>query len=260
LLGRDFTIKAHRMTVLTNGNTVRRLPLMVKAQFGELLREARTEHGMSLRSLSAQSGIEFSRLSRMEHGTRPAPALAEMRTLAELLSLNLADLLVAAGTRREAVEQLLWAERLRSIGEVGTPTEAAPRILRAVTKNRFCVNVVEQAGEICTVQLGTERWTILSLNLDDEVQMEIPPEAIQLFARDPVPILCAPHNVFSAVIVKTRTIGSLRNVVVLVGGVEINVVLLAPLSADDGCCPGSRVYAAVPASAILVRAVHCERK
>jgi len=181
-----------------------------------------------------------------------------MRTLAQLLSLNLADLLVAAGTRREAVEQLLWAERLRSTGEVAGTDDPPTRFPRATTKNRFVVDVVQRSGEICTVQLGTEQWTILCL--DDRVQMEIPPEAIQLFARDPEPILCAPHNVFSAVIVKSRTIASLRNVVVLVGGVEINVVLLASLSADDGYCPGSRVYAAVPASAIVVRSVHCERK
>ncbi len=231
---------------------------MVKIQFGDLLRTARTKQGISLRSLSAQSGIEFTRLSRMEHGTRPAPGLSDMRRLADLLSLNLADLLVAAGTRREAVEQLLWSERLRSIGEAGSTADPAPRILRAVSKNRFHVKVVERTGEICTVHLGTEQWTILCL--DDQVQMEIPPEAIQLFARDPEPILCAPHNVFSAVIVKSRTIASLRNVVVLVGGVEINVVLLAPLSADDGYRPGSRVYVAVPPSAIVVRSVHCERK
>ena len=248
------------MGALTNDNTVRRLPRMVKAQFAELLREARTKHGMSLRSLSAQSGIEFSRLSRMEHGTRPAPGLLEMRRLAELLSLNMADLLVSAGTRREAVEQLLWAERLRSIGEAGSTAEPAPRILRAVSKNRFHVRVVEREGEICTVQLGTERWTLLSLSLEERVQMEIPPEAIQLYVRDPESILYTPHNVFSATIVKSRTIGSLRNLVVLVGGVEINVVLLASLTADDGPPPRSKIYVAVPPSAILVRPAHCERK
>jgi transcriptional regulator with XRE-family HTH domain len=82
---------------------------MGKARFGEMIKEARVDAGLSLREVAAKTGIDFTRLSRIEHGSRPAPGLSEIRILADLLNLDMVDLLVAAGTSREVMEHLLWS-------------------------------------------------------------------------------------------------------------------------------------------------------
>ncbi|MBU0596431.1 helix-turn-helix domain-containing protein, partial [Candidatus Bipolaricaulota bacterium] len=69
---------------------------MTKRMFGELVRAAREEKGLSLRALADQAGLDYSRLARIEQGTRPSPDLATTRSLAEALDLDLATLLVSA--------------------------------------------------------------------------------------------------------------------------------------------------------------------
>ena len=212
---------------------------MPKATFGEILQKARSENGMSLRQLSAKSGIEFTRLSRMEHGTRPAPEIPQLRRLAEILSLDLVDLLVAAGTPREAVEQLLWVERTQQAKRVERLAAYSPEGHRAGLKNEFVATVVSRDGAICSAKLGTQIWSMLSLSEATQIRVIIPPEAIQVFSQDPRAFVLAPCNVFSACICKTRTIGALVNLVLEIGGIELNALLLrtstqeAHLKVDD---------------------------
>lgn len=212
---------------------------MSKAHFSEILHQARSDKGLSLRELSAQSGIEFTRLSRMEHGTRPAPALPQLRRLAELLSLNLVDLLVSAGTPREAVEQLLWVERLRQAKREEDLAEYRPEGHRAGTKNEFVVQVLSREGSFCRAELGTETWCMLAFSDADSLRLIIPPEAIHVFHSNPHDIALMPWNVFRARIRKMRTIGRLLNLVLDVGGIELNALVLSDsvqnerLSLDD---------------------------
>jgi transcriptional regulator with XRE-family HTH domain len=200
---------------------------MAKAQFGNILHQARSDKGMSLRQLSAQSGIEFTRLSRMEHGTRPAPGLPQMRRLAELLSLNLVDLLVSAGTPREAVEQLLWVERLQQAKRVETLAEYSPEGHRAGIKNEFEVSVVSRDGAFCTAKLGSEIWCLLTFSDAETLRIVVPPEAIQVFFANPQDIALMPCNVFCSRIRKMRKVGRLLNLVLEVGGVELNALVLS---------------------------------
>ena len=200
---------------------------MVKVQFGEILHQARVDKGMSLRKLSAQSGIEFSRLSRMEHGTRPAPALPHLRRLSELLSLNLVDLLVSAGTPREAVEQLLWVERLQQAKRVEDLADYSPEGHRAGMKNEFVVRVLSRDDSFCRAELGSETWCMLAFSDAETLRLIVPPEAIHVFSKNPQDITLMPCNVFRSHIQKMRKIGRLLNLVLDVGGIELNALVLS---------------------------------
>jgi transcriptional regulator with XRE-family HTH domain len=223
---------------------------MVKARFGDILSRARAEAGMSLRELSSKSGIDYTRLSRMEHGTRPAPGLPHMRRLAELLSLNLVDLLVSTGTPREAVEQLLWAERLQLAKDVENLAEYKPQGHRAGLKNEFSVEVVSREGALCIARLGSEQWTLVTFSDADRLQVRIPPEAIQVFSEDPRDILLAPYNVFRARIEKVRTVGALMNVILTVGGIEVNALVAKGGGLAHKPSPEDTVYVVVPPAAL----------
>ena len=223
---------------------------MSKAQFGEILHKARADKGMSLRQLSAQSGIEFTRLSRMEHGTRPAPGLPQMRRLAELLSLDLVDLLVSAGTPREAVEQLLWSERLQQAKRVKTLAEYHPEGHRAGMKNEFTVEVLAKDGAFCTAKLGSETWQLLTFSDAEQLRVVIPPQAIQIFSEDPREILLSPYNVFRARVNKTRRTGPLLNLILEVGGIELNALMTEARDEAMPLSAGDRIYVSISPAAL----------
>jgi len=218
---------------------------MPKARFDEILHKARSRKGISLRQLSAQSGIEFTRLSRMEHGTRPAPGLRQMRRLAELLSLSLVDLLVSAGTPREAVEQLLWSERLQQAKRMKTLAEYHPESHRAGAKNEFTVEVLSRDGAFCTARLGSETWQLLAFSDAKQLRVVIPPEAIQVFSEDPREILLSPCNVFRARISKIRRTGSLLNLVLKAGGIELNALILRKPEQDSALNVDDEVFISI---------------
>ena len=223
---------------------------MVKARFGDILRTARLSAGMSLRELSAESGIDYTRLSRMEHGTRPAPGLPHMRRLAELLSLNLVDLLVSTGTPREAVEQLLWTERMQLAKDVENLAEYTPQGHRAGLKNEFVVDVISRDGALCTATLGSETWTMVTFSDADRLRVRIPPEAIQIFREDPCDCLLSTGNVFRATVIKVRTVGALLNAILAVGGIELNALLAKWDGAPQALAPQDTVYVAIPPAAL----------
>ena len=218
---------------------------MTKAQFSDILHQARSDNGMSLRELSAQSGIEFTRLSRMEHGTRPAPDLPQMRRLAELLSLNLVDLLVSAGTPREAVEQLLWVERLQQAKRVKTLAEYNPEGHRAGIKNDFIASVVSRDGAFCTAKIGSETWYLLAFSEAETLRVIVPPEAIHVFSANPQEITLMPCNVFCSRILKMRKVGRLLNLVLEVGGIELNALVLSDPDREKLLKRGDEMYVSI---------------
>ena len=228
---------------------------MAKARFGELLQKARSAKGMSLRELSAQTGIEFSRLSRMEHGTRPAPGLPHMRRLAELLSLDLVELLVSAGTPREAVEQLLWAERMQQAKRIKGLADYRPLEHPSSEKNGFLVSVLSREGALCRVELGTETWILLSFSDADRLRVFIPPQAIQLFRESPERVLVSRSNVFRAQINKLREVGPLMNPVIDVGGIELNGLMMCVEKGSIELRTGEQIYVSIPPAAIRTEPV-----
>lgn len=230
---------------------------MTKRSFGEVVREGRLRKGVSLRRLSAQTGIEFSRLSRIESGTRPAPDLSLLRKLARALDLDLMGLLVSAGTSREVVDDLLWDERLR-LGDA-LPDVAAyrPGDSALARKNTFRVPVVSRHGARCHVRLGRETLTVFSFSTREELEMEIPPEAVIVFPSVPASVLERRENAFSMRVRKVRRLGQITNLVLEGRGFALNALEAA---ADEGTPYGvaDKVLVFVPAVAIRTQPVQEE--
>jgi transcriptional regulator with XRE-family HTH domain len=223
---------------------------MEKRELGVLLREARLGKGLSLRQLSEQTGIDHSRLARIEYGTRPAPTLAKMRQLAEILALNMGDLLVASGTPRAVVEQLLWSERLR----ISTTEPALARYQPAQSslqaKNMFDVEVLRREGARCAVQWGNHELTVFSFSRTRSVRIVVPPEVVLVFNSDPRGARGSEENVFAAFISKVRHVGELTNLVLQLDAVELNALSSKRGTDDAGIEKGGSVYVLIPSAAI----------
>jgi transcriptional regulator with XRE-family HTH domain/molybdopterin-binding protein len=223
---------------------------MGKARFGEMIKEARVDARLSLREVAAKTGIEFTRLSRIEHGSRPAPGLSEIRILADLLNLDMVDLLVAAGTSREVMEYLLWSERLHVAETHPNVRPYRPDGSLLLSKNTFHVQVLEREGARCKVALGKELLTVLSFSTAKTLSIEISPEAILIAPEESPPVLCSAENAFPMRIKKARRLGQVTNLVLAGQGFELNT--LHTTEKIDAMClvEGTRVFALVQATAI----------
>lgn len=186
----------------------------------------------------------------MEHGTRPAPRLPLMRRLAETLSLDLSDLLVSAGMPREAVEHMLWIERLEQAKRAEILARYRPQGRRASLKNEFVVDVVSRDGARCTASLGSETWSFISFSTAKRLRVMIPPESILVFSGDPHQLLVASCNVFRARICKIRKIGALLNLVLVVGNVELNALVMATEDVALTPHPDEETYVAISPTAV----------
>jgi len=228
------------------------LRFVKRKAFGDIVRTGRLQKGLSLRDLADRTGIDYSRLSRMETGTRPAPDLASLRELSRTLDLDLSDLLVAAGTAREVVDELLWSER-QNVGDA-LPDVAAyrPGDSALLRKNTLSVSVTRRVGAQCEVGLGEEMLTVFSFSASENLSIEIPPEAVVVFRTDPALILGPRENVFAMRVRKVRRLGQITNLVLLGRGFTLNALEAAtdertPYEAAD------KVFAFVPAVAIRTR-------
>lgn len=168
-----------------------------------------------------------------------------MRRLAELLSLNLVDLLVSAGTPREAVEQLLWVERLQQAKRVKTLAEYNPEGHRAGIKNDFIASVVSRDGAFCTAKIGSETWYLLAFSEAETLRVIVPPEAIHVFSANPKDITLMPCNVFCSRILKMRKVGRLLNLVLEVGGIELNALVLSDPDREKLLKRGDEMYVSI---------------
>ncbi len=240
--------------VLPSVNRSDTLRPMKRRAFGDIVRTGRLEKGLSLRDLADRTGIDYSRLSRMETGTRPAPDLASLRELARSLDLDLSDLLVAAGTAREVVDELLWSERL-NVGDA-LPDVAAyrPGESALLRKNTFRASVAGRDSARCEVRLGEETLTVFSFSANRHLLIEIPPEAVVVFRTDPAPILGRRENVFSMRVRKVRRLGQITNLVLEGRGFTLNALEAAT---DEGTPYGvaEEVFAFVPAVVVRTRPI-----
>ena len=235
---------------LTNVNTEDILARVRKARFGEMIRRARLKVGLSLRELASQAEMDHTRLSRIEHGSRPAPGLGEIRTLADLLGLDMVDLFVAAGTSREVMEHLLWAERLQR-------TETAPGIQAynldsspLLAKNRFPVTVLDRDGALCRVRLGDEELAVFSFATETDLVIAIPSEAIMVHREPPKTESCTADSVFPTTVKKIRRLGQVTNLVLAANGFELNTLHTGKRIECMNLKEGEAVFAFVQATAI----------
>jgi len=199
---------------------------MPKRTFGLLVREARTQKGYSLRSLAEKIGIDYSRLAKIEHGTRPAPELAEVRRMSDVLDLDMADLIVASGTSREVMEHLLWSERLQEAASGADGPCAAdhlPERSVLLDKNTYRVDVVERDGALCTLRLGEARIRAFSFSDDEKLTLRIPPEAV-IVHTSPTAAASTAENVLPMRVKKIRRLGQVTNLVLEGAGFEINTL------------------------------------
>jgi transcriptional regulator with XRE-family HTH domain/molybdopterin-binding protein len=225
---------------------------MVKLTFGRLLRRAREQKGFSLRQLAGHVNIDYSRLAKIEHGTRPAPGLTEVRRIADALDLDMADLVVASGTSREVMENLLWAERLQT--EARSGSSDLPEHSDLLAKNTFPVRILEREGALCTVMLGEARLRAFSFAEGHDLILEIPPEAVVIHRRPAEAASSTAENVLPMQIRKVRRLGQVTNLVLGGAGFELNS-LHASRSVDRmSLAQGETIYAAVQATAISAAA------
>jgi len=225
----------------------------MKARFGELVHEARRRAELSLRELAAQSGIDYTRLYRIERGERPAPPLPHIRKLAEILDLSIGDLLVSAGTPREVVEELLWQERLRPqemhvLSE--TRVAAEPALLE---KNTYAVRMISRDGALCRVRLGEAELTVLSFSAEDELVIVIPPELISVRAKPGSPGEETVDNAVSAHVLKVRNTGQLTDLVLEADGFELNALVTRQSAEAMQLAPGMDVVAVFSATCVRTR-------
>jgi len=195
---------------------------VTKVQFGELIHTGRTAKGYSLRALADRVGLDYTRLARIEHGSRPAPGLAGVRALAQALDLDMLDLLVAAGTPREVMEHLLWSERIQCgqpTADGGAhPSDTSPLL----EKNTFPGRVIHRDGARCAITVGRMTLEAFSFAPDDDLLVMLPPEAVLVFVRAPSPETWIAENVFPVRVKKVRRLGQVTNLVLGGDDLEVN--------------------------------------
>jgi len=221
-----------------------------KIRFGEVIHLARDDAGLSLRELASKAGIDFTRLSKIEHGRRPAPELSKIRALADLLHLNMADLLVAAGTSREVMEHLLWSEKLKLRGTTHDPCSYLPATSPLVSKNTFLVKAMKRDRALCLVTLGREKLVVFSFIDDEDFMIRIPPEMVMVYRRKCHAVTGSAENMFPAEVKKVRQLGQVANLVLSCKGFELNTLHSQRKVMEMGLHEEERVFVAVQATAI----------
>ena len=205
---------------------------------------------MSLRDLAAKTGIDFTRLAKIEHGTRPAPGLSDIRTLADLLGLDMGDLLVSAGTSREVMEHLTWSERLY----MATFEPALPPVHAKMSghyaKNRFTATVTARDGALCQVLLGEASLTVLSFSTAESLRIEIPPQGVLVFPEEMILPREGLENVLPLRVQKIRHLGQLANLILSGNGFELSTLHTRRQVQALGLREKDRVLAVVPAVVI----------
>jgi transcriptional regulator with XRE-family HTH domain len=204
--------------------------IVTKRQFGDLIHTARAEKNLSLRGLASLSGVDYSRLARIEQGTRPAPDLTSIRTLAGVLELDLGELLVAAGTSRSVMEDLVWSERVRlghAVTDLGAYRPGASRLL---ARNTFDGHVEKRHRALCTVRVGNVLILVLSFSRATSLRLVVPPETVSVSTVLPANATTSSSTALPARVTKVRPMGQLVNLVLAADGFELNALYAADRS------------------------------
>jgi transcriptional regulator with XRE-family HTH domain len=91
---------------------------MTQPRLASLLREARLQHGMSLRDVERATGIGNAHVSQLETGTIGKPDPALLWTLAELYGLEFEDLIGLAGHSLGGTAGRGFSVALRALSEL----------------------------------------------------------------------------------------------------------------------------------------------
>ena len=233
---------------------------MRKPKFGDLLRAARQRKGYSLRDLAERTGIHYSRLSRIEHGTRPAPGLIETRMLADSLGIDMLDLLVSSGTPREVMEHLVWSERLRADLPATDRGAYLPERALLLAKNEYRVSVRRRHGALCMVLLGGIEVEVFSFSDAKNLILHVPPESVSVHRLRPGADSLTVGNVLPVCVKKVRRIGQVVNLVLAGEGFELNALHADRAVERMALSEGDAVFVSIPATAIRTEAVQAVQK
>src|SRR5690348_1554999 len=101
----------------------------IMTTFGQTLRQLRKERGISQRDLAAQAGVDFTYISKIEHGHTPPPSEEAIWQIARALDTDPTALFNLAGkvparTLKAALANPLLAELIRALCERPLPDEA----------------------------------------------------------------------------------------------------------------------------------------
>lgn len=83
--------------------------------FGERVRELRKERGLSQRELAAQSGIDFTYLSKIENARMEPPSEKVILNMAEALDTDPDELTLLAGKIPSDVKERIDLEMIRML-------------------------------------------------------------------------------------------------------------------------------------------------
>ncbi len=211
-----------------------------------MIREARSEKHLSLRRLASLSGVDYSRLARIEQGSRPAPDLAAIRTLAGVLDLDLAELLVAAGTARSIVEDLVWSERIHLARE-GRPLGTFSATSRLTERNTFEGPIIRRQGALCDVRVGGVIVRALSFATARRIRLVIPPETVTVARCAPDGLGPSAATLLACRVAKVRPVGQLVNYVLAADGLDLNALVAADRQEE-------RLQVGVPVVAVVLTA------
>jgi transcriptional regulator with XRE-family HTH domain len=104
---------------------------------GEYVREQREQAGLSQRQLAAEAGVSLSNISRLESGFHSTPSPELLKSIADVLDIDLAELLAYRGIEIPGSARSLNAYLRRDYGlpEAGVE-EAKAAIEQIVEKYR----------------------------------------------------------------------------------------------------------------------------
>ncbi len=194
--------------------------------------------------------MNYSRLSRIEHGTRPAPGLPEIRRLADSLDVDMSELLVSSGTPREVMERLLWSERLAAQDRRNRPKTRLPEWSLLFEKNTYRARVMQREGALCAIRLGEEAIDVFHFGRGRELTITIPPEVVLVSRDRPDPAASTAENILSVRVKKIRRLGGVTNLVLVGAGFELNALHAERSVERLGLAEGDPVYIAIPITAI----------
>ena len=141
--------------------------------FGQRLREARTQAGLSQSELELRSGIPKARLSRYENG-HVIPSIQTLERLASALSISEASLL---GDQRAFLEE--FCSTLSERGVRLASKEQGVRLANGLA------DMLEALGAVSVVEEDHEQVTTITLPEPDHVAAVVPTVSL---VGDPDPV------------------------------------------------------------------------
>jgi transcriptional regulator with XRE-family HTH domain len=102
------------------------MPPLVREVIGDVLREARTTQGRTLREVSDSARVSLGYLSEVERG-RKEPSSELLHAICDALDVPLSEVLIDAGARMASEEHA--AHRVPSSAESGTTIDAGTKVV-----------------------------------------------------------------------------------------------------------------------------------